>query len=174
MKNDVRWQVGVAGAVVHQERVLLVRHTYSEKQGRWALPGGFTRCDERLDESVVREVFEETGLQTEVVDIIGLVTRHSEGTGAVFVVFRLHPLSGNPVPDGLELERLGWFTAEQVAAMTPVELWPDIRNPTMAAFLGGKGLVEDQSYPGRSSTARGFLLSVRKSSATYGDVQSQL
>ena len=158
MKEENHWQVGLAGAVVRQEQVLLVRHTYSEKQGCWALPGGFAHCDERLDESVVREVHEETGLQTEVVDVIGLVTRHSEGTGSVFVVFRLRPLSGHPVPDGAELDRVGWFTAEQVAAMTPVDLWADVRNPVMAALRGGEGLIEDPQYPGRSATARGFLL----------------
>jgi ADP-ribose pyrophosphatase YjhB (NUDIX family) len=160
MKSEGRWQVGVAGAVVRRQHVLLVRHTYSEKGGRWALPGGFSSPNERLDESIVREILEETGLHTEVVDLIGLITRYGEKGGAVFVVFRLHPLAGQAKPDGVEVDRLGWFTAEEVAAMTADELWADIRNPTLAALVGGDGLAEDGHYPGRSDMARGFLVSV--------------
>jgi ADP-ribose pyrophosphatase YjhB (NUDIX family) len=158
MKVEGLWQVGVAGAVIHRQRVLLVRHTYSEKQGRWALPGGFSLHSERLDESIVREILEETGLYAKVVDLIGLVTRYSEDEGSVFVVFRLHPMAGQPAPDGVEVDRLGWFTAEEVAAMTADELWSDIRNPALAALAGGDGLIEDGQYPGRSETARAFLL----------------
>ena len=70
MGNAQVWRVGVAGAVVHEGRILLVRHTYGQKEGYWALPGGYTTPGERLDESAVRELKEETGLSTEVVDVI--------------------------------------------------------------------------------------------------------
>ena len=97
------WQVGVAGAIIHQEKVLLVHHTYSAKQGLWALPGGVATMNERLDESIVREITEEIGLHTKVVDLIGVVTRYNAQRGSVFAVFRLHLLGGSPVPDGVAL-----------------------------------------------------------------------
>ena len=153
-----QWQVGVAGVAVHQCRALLVRHTYGDKQGRWAMPGGYTNQDERLDESVVRELREELGLETEVIDLIGLVTRYTERGGAVFAVFRLRPLSGEPLPDGVELDRVGWFSAEEVAAMSNEDLWPDSRNPTMAALKAGDGLFDDERFPERSESNRGYLL----------------
>lgn len=74
--------------------MLLVRHTYGDKQGHWALPGGYAASKERLDESAVRELLEETGLEAQVVDVIGLVTRYSDSGAAVFVVFRMQPVSG--------------------------------------------------------------------------------
>jgi 8-oxo-dGTP diphosphatase len=43
-------------------RVLLVRRKYPPFAGRWALPGGFIEMDETLEESVRREIKEETGL----------------------------------------------------------------------------------------------------------------
>jgi ADP-ribose pyrophosphatase YjhB (NUDIX family) len=58
-----QWRVGVAGAVVHQGQVLLIRHTYGEKRGRWALPGGYATQEERLDQSVIRELREDMGLE---------------------------------------------------------------------------------------------------------------
>mgnify|MGYP001828201027 CR=1 FL=1 len=136
----------------------MVDHTYGEKQGRWAMPGGYTHHDERLDESVVRELREELRLETEVVDLIGLVTRYTERGGAVFVVFRLRPVSGQPVPDCVEVNRIGWFSAKEIAAMGDDELWPDSRNPAMAALKAGDGLFDNERYPGRSESDRGFLL----------------
>jgi ADP-ribose pyrophosphatase YjhB (NUDIX family) len=89
MGNRQVWRVGVAGAVVHEGRVLLVRHTYGEAEGRWALPGGYTTAGEWLDESVVRELGEETGLSAKVVGIIGMVTQYTDRDNGVFVVFRM-------------------------------------------------------------------------------------
>lgn len=158
MTDEKRWLVGVAGAVVRQGRLLLVRHTYGDKKGCWALPGGYVMHDERLDQAAVREVLEELGLRTEVVDAIGLVTRYTEQASAVFVVFRMRPLSGQPMPDGMEVDRIGWFTAKELAGMTDAELLPDIRHPAIAALLGGVGLLEDSRFPHRSDTSRAFLI----------------
>ena len=69
MAGGKRWRVGAAGAVVHEGRVLMVRHTYGEKEGRWALPGGYAGHDERLDQTAVREVREETGGEAESVPV---------------------------------------------------------------------------------------------------------
>ena len=158
MANEKKWRVGAAGAVVHREQVLIVRHTYGEKKGRWALPGGYATHGERLDQTVVREVREEMGIEAEVVDVIGLRTRYTERGGAVFVLFRMRPLSGQPAPDGAEVDRIAWFSAAEVAAMDDDELLPVARNAAIAALKGGTGLLEDKHFPARDETYRGFLV----------------
>ena len=158
MAERKQWRVGAAGAVVRQGCVLMVRHTYGEKQGRWALPGGYATHDERLDQTAVREVREETGLDAQVVDIIGLRTQTTEHGGAVFVLFRMQPLSGQPVPDGVEVDRTAWFSAEEVAALDDAEILPVAHNAALAALKGGDGLPEDRRFPEKSETYRGFLL----------------
>jgi ADP-ribose pyrophosphatase YjhB (NUDIX family) len=137
---------------------LLVRHTYGEKQGRWALPGGLTNHNERLDQTAVRELREETGLTVEVMALIDLVTRYTEQGGAMHAVFRLRPLSGQPMPDGAEVDRIGWFSTDDIEAMTDADILPMARNTSLAALRGGQGLPEDQGYPEKSESNRGFLV----------------
>ena len=66
---------GTDGIVIQEDRVLLVRRRNDPFAGSYALPGGFMEVDESAEECVVREVEEETGLRTEVLDLVGAYTR---------------------------------------------------------------------------------------------------
>lgn len=67
--------VGVGAVVVDQTRVLLVRRGREPLKGHWSLPGGALEVGESLQEGVIREVAEETGLQVEPVQLIELLDR---------------------------------------------------------------------------------------------------
>lgn len=62
---------GSALVVDEHGRVLLQRRTDS---GNWALPGGTMDIGETLDQCVVREVKEETGLDIEITGLLGIYT----------------------------------------------------------------------------------------------------
>lgn len=152
-----QWRIGASGAVVHEGRVLMVRHVYGEKIGRWALPGGYATHAERLDETVLRELREETGLDVEIVDVIGLRTRYDEAGGSLFVLFRARLVSGEPLADGAEVDQIGWFSVDDVQAMES-ELLPVARNAALAALTGRDGLKEDVALPERAVAYRGYLV----------------
>ena len=64
MKKD-RGKVwlGVAGVAVNElGQWLVVKKAYSGLKGRWSLPAGFVNAGETVDEAVVRELKEETGI----------------------------------------------------------------------------------------------------------------
>jgi len=62
----------VDGVVIRNGKILLIRRKNEPFKGRWALPGGFVEYGETVEEAVMREVAEETGLATEIDGIAGV------------------------------------------------------------------------------------------------------
>jgi len=49
--------------LIHDGRVLLIRRGKEPLRGRWVMPGGTVELGETLEQALVREMAEETGLQ---------------------------------------------------------------------------------------------------------------
>ncbi len=84
------------GIVLVDGKLVLVRRGKDPGQGMYALPGGFVEHGERVEECAVREVLEETGLRTEVLDLVGLYSdpgRDPRGH-LVSAAFLLRPVGG--------------------------------------------------------------------------------
>jgi 8-oxo-dGTP diphosphatase len=67
--------VGVGAVVIEGDCVLLVRRGQEPLKEEWSLPGGVLELGETLENGVVRELFEETGLTVEVVSIVEVLDR---------------------------------------------------------------------------------------------------
>lgn len=106
---------------MHEGRLLLVRRASRRGRGNWQIPGGFIEPDETIESAVVREVAEEAGVQAEVVGVLGLRSRYNPDNGnSVYVVMLMRPLSGEPTPDGEEVDQAGYFTLEEIMALEQV------------------------------------------------------
>lgn len=51
---------------------LVVKKRYGGLKGQWSLPAGFVEAGETADEAVIREVREETGIESKVIGLVGL------------------------------------------------------------------------------------------------------
>lgn len=66
--------------VIHEGRVLLIRRGKEPLRGRWLIPGGTVELGESLEDAVVREVEEETGLIVEPREVVLVFDRiHRDG-----------------------------------------------------------------------------------------------
>lgn len=64
--------LGAAGLVVNSKgQWLVVKKRYGGLHGKWSLPAGFVQGFETIDEAVLREVKEETGIDCELMGMIG-------------------------------------------------------------------------------------------------------
>lgn len=86
----------VDGIIKKDERLLLIERKNPPFEGMYAIPGGFVEYGETVHEAVVREIEEETGLKTEIIELIGVYSdpeRDPRGH-TVSTVFHLNPVGG--------------------------------------------------------------------------------
>ena len=86
----------VDGIIIIDGKLLLIKRGNEPFKGQYALPGGFVEVGERVEEAVEREAKEETGLDTEVQDLLGVYSapdRDPRGH-TVSVVFSLEVIGG--------------------------------------------------------------------------------
>ena len=107
------YNVGVGGAVVRDGKLLMVRRASRYGRGNWQIPGGFIERDETLEQAVVREVEEESGIVASVRGVLGLRSRVDE-YNSTYIVFLLEYRSGEPRPDGVETDRARWIGLEDL------------------------------------------------------------
>ncbi len=120
-RYNTGYNVGVGGAVVHEGRLLMVRRASRRGHGNWQVPGGFIEPDETIEAAVVREVAEEAGVQAEVIGVLGIRSRYNPDNGnSIYVVLLLRPISGEPTPDGHEVDQARYFTLEEIQALEQV------------------------------------------------------
>jgi 8-oxo-dGTP diphosphatase len=74
--------MGVGAVIVHEDKVVLIRRRFEPLAGQWSIPGGGVELGETLEDCVVREMREETGLHVEVgpvIEVFDRITRDEDG-----------------------------------------------------------------------------------------------
>lgn len=86
---------GVGILIEMEGGVVLVKRGGQVKPGQWALPSGYIEADESVEEAAIRESREETGLQVELIDLMGVYS-FPEGppTSGIIVFYRARPVGG--------------------------------------------------------------------------------
>ncbi len=113
--------VAVGGVVRRGDAILMVRPCYGPSRGCYLFPGGLLEPGETLDQAVVREVSEETGIQAVVRGVLGLRTRCDGPRTDTYVMFLLDWVAGEPQADGQEIDDARFFSLAQLRdPATPV------------------------------------------------------
>jgi 8-oxo-dGTP diphosphatase len=94
-------------------KVLLIERDLKPFQGRWALPGGFVRVDETIDDAARRELKEETGLEKvflEQLCTVGTLDRDPRERVVTVAYYALVRLSDHRVKAATDARQALWFS----------------------------------------------------------------
>ncbi len=119
--------VGVSGVVLNeQQQILLQRHRFW-KPGSWGLPSGYANRSERLEDTLRREVREETGYEITVSRRLRMVSGYRL---RLEVSFLAHLVGGQFQLDPKEVIEARFFSLDEL----PEGLLPSHRDIIKLAF----------------------------------------
>ena len=101
-------------------KVMLIQRALPPFEGEWALPGGFVRVEETVDEAARRELEEETGLRhlfLEQLYTFGAVDRDPRERVVSVAYYALVNLVDHRVQAATDARQAAWFPAHDVPSL---------------------------------------------------------
>src|SRR5215469_1565919 len=98
-------------------KVLLIQRALEPFKGRWALPGGFVRLEETLDEAARRELAEEAGLKNVFLEQLysfGTVNRDPRERVVSVAYYALVKLTEHAAKAATDAANAQWFSVSRV------------------------------------------------------------
>lgn len=110
--------LAVDGIVLLEGKLVAVRRRYDPFRGQYALPGGIVEYGETMEEAAVREVREETGLETDIVSLLGVYS-HPDRDPRGHVVSAVYELklTGGTLASGSDAAGVGLIDLEEPPEM---------------------------------------------------------
>jgi NADH pyrophosphatase NudC (nudix superfamily) len=94
--------IGVGALILRRDKILLVERGIPPV-GRWTLPSGWIEQEDTLASAVVREVWEETGLECRPVGLICVRNIPKQERNELYMCFLCEvDVEAQPIPDGVE------------------------------------------------------------------------
>jgi ADP-ribose pyrophosphatase YjhB (NUDIX family) len=131
---------GVGAVVVCSGKILLEKRKNEPGKGKWSIPGGLVELGENAEQTVIREVKEETGLDVgkpEQIDVVDSITEDENGRIEYhFVIIDYFvKLAGGRLKASSDAEELKWVQFDLVEAY-------DLTNSFRAFFQRNRQRIE--------------------------------
>ncbi len=89
--------IASAVAIVQDGRVLMVRRKFEPFKDQWTLPSGFMEYGESPEETAIREMREELGVEVELTGLVSVEMERGDPRGlCLLVVYRGRIVAGEP------------------------------------------------------------------------------
>ncbi len=96
-------------------RLLMVKRSYGEEKGLWALPGGYVEQGEVVEEAAAREALEETGLEVAITGLVGLYS--APGRPIVVAAYGATATGGALSNESWEIDGAGYFSVDNLPSL---------------------------------------------------------
>lgn len=101
-------------------KVLLIQRDLPPFEDKWALPGGFVRLEETLEEAALRELCEETGVKDVFLEQLysfGSVKRDPRERVVTVAYFALVKLTDHAVKAATDARNAAWFPVDETPSL---------------------------------------------------------
>jgi len=120
--------IGVGAVVLKGNKILLVKRRNPPCKGYWSIPGGRVEPGEKLVDAVKRELYEETGLESEPIGILWVADVFSKcmddsNKHYVIIDFLMKPVDTSIIKPGDDALDARFYDIHD----TPVELTPSTK-----------------------------------------------
>jgi len=111
--------IGVGAVIIKDGKILLEKRKNDPGKGKWSIPGGLVELGESVEQTVMREVEEETGLEVEKpehIDVVDNIIRDESGRVKYhFVIIDYFmKLKGGTLKAASDAEELKWVPLSDV------------------------------------------------------------
>jgi ADP-ribose pyrophosphatase YjhB (NUDIX family) len=116
--------VGVGAIVTRDGSLLMVRRAKDPGRGLWSIPGGHVEPGEYLADALVREVREETALEVQVDDLVGILELPGDDH---LIILDYHATvigDGTPVA-GDDVDDVRWVPFDEIAQLECTPLFQE-------------------------------------------------
>ncbi len=112
--NDKVILTFAGGCVINENgEVLLQKRTDFDA---WGFPGGAIEFGETPEMTAIREIKEETGLNAEIIELIGVYTEfdmtypNGDKAQSICIAYKLKAVGGEIISENIETKELRWFS----------------------------------------------------------------
>lgn len=144
-------QVGVGGLVMNGQKAngepdkVLVIKEINKVNNQYKFPGGLADPGEHFSDAAIREVLEETGIQTEFVSLLTIRHTHQVqfGVSDIYVIALLNATSFEINKCNYEIEEALWMDYDEFKSSTKHPMFKAAEN-----IISGNGLaLVEEEYP---------------------------
>lgn len=144
--ENTNWGQSVTGVVIEDGKVLLARHTYGAGKNMLIIPGGYVNYGETPQDALKREFMEETNIEVEPIDVIGIRFNMHDW----YIAFRAKYISGKAVSDNDENSEVLWLEVSEALSRADV---PELTKILIESAVSKKQGLEYKSYEGNNKDA---------------------
>ncbi len=110
--KNMKYEKTCGAIVVEDGKVLIVK----QKEGTVGFPKGHVEVNETEEETAIREVKEETGIDIKIIPGYRYVTKYKSKINTVkeLVIFLAEKISGNETPQEAEIANVEWADVDEV------------------------------------------------------------
>lgn len=105
-------KVAVVTVIEKDAKLLFVRRRINPFRGLWTLPAGFLDAGEDPVRAAAREVREETALEVEITELLGLISGQEYEKGAHLLLVYRGEITGGEIEPGDDVDRAKFFPAD--------------------------------------------------------------